>query len=42
MGEKWLPKLKTGVMVGWDFVRPQELKARPDFAGFGVAYKLGS
>lgn len=42
MGDAWLPKLKTGVLAGWDFVRPADLKADPDFVGFKLTYPLGS
>lgn len=41
MGDMWVPKLKTGIFGGWDFVRPKDLKARPDFIGFGAGYPFG-
>lgn len=41
-GQQWLPKLKTGVNVSWDLVRPSQAHVKPDFIGFGIAYPVGS
>jgi hypothetical protein len=37
-GQAWLPKAKAGLLIGWDFTRPAILKAKPNFAGVGVAF----
>ncbi len=41
-GQQWLPKLKTGVAVGWDIVRPSQMQAKPSFVGFGISYPVGN
>lgn len=39
-GDRWLPDLKTGILVAWDFTHPKTLKLAPDFAGPGLTYKF--
>lgn len=41
MGATWVPRLKTGIMAGYDLFRPRNLHARPDFVGFGIHYPVG-
>lgn len=42
MGDAWLPKLKTGILLADDLTRPRQLHLRPTFVGVGLAYPLGS
>lgn len=41
-GEKWLPALKSGILVAYDASRPKALGWSPDFVGALLSYKLGS
>ena len=41
MGDRWVPRLKTGVLVGYDLTRPRVLRLDPRFVGVGVAYRIG-
>lgn len=41
-GDMWLPKLKTGMLAGYDLTRPSALHPRPDFIGVGLSYKVGA
>lgn len=40
MGAAWLPKLKAGVFAGYDLFHPTNIKAKPNFSGFGVTYPV--
>lgn len=40
-GDKYLPALKTGILLSYDLTRPSELHALPSFAGPGVSYAFG-
>lgn len=39
-GAQWVPDLKTGVLVGYDFSRPKALSIVPGFVGVGAAYSF--
>lgn len=41
MGDAWVPRLKTGVLLGYDLTRPKSLHLRPNFVGVGVTYRVG-
>lgn len=41
-GNKFLPALKSGVLVAYDITRPNSLGLRPDFVGGLLEYHLGS
>lgn len=40
-GQKWLPKLKTGMVFAHDLSRPSQLHWKPDFIGVGASYPIG-
>lgn len=41
MGDAWVPRLKAGVLVGYDLTRPKALSFDPRFVGVGVSYRIG-
>lgn len=41
-GAKWLPALKSGVLVAYDATRPKSLGLKPDFVGPILSYRFGS
>lgn len=41
MGDLWVPRLKTGVLLADDLTRPSQLHLRPSFAGIGAAWPFG-
>lgn len=42
MGDTWIPRLKTGILIAYDITRPSTIKLRPSFSGFGVMYPIGN
>lgn len=40
-GSKWLPSLKSGILVAYDLTKPSALRFAPEFCGPIISYKLG-
>lgn len=41
-GDKWLPALKSGILVAYDGTHPKTLGLKPDFVGPILSYQFGS